>query len=91
MKVSFTPGPWVIPPKYTRISVWTEDGERHIADCKSESASAKENHANARLIAAAPDLLNALQRLLRMVENGANSGVVKLAAQNAISKALSDV
>ncbi len=57
----YTPGPW----KVSINSVgqrWVESGEENIALCIGENEQAT---ANARLIAAAPDLVEALDQLQR--------------------------
>ena len=57
----FTPGPW-----YTYQS--HKDVNRHIA-CKDGNSIAKEvHHANARLIAAAPEMYEVLSELLDTLE-----------------------
>ncbi len=75
MNTQHTPGKWEaaiidVPVADTGdydtvISVGTADG-KHLADCSSWAVSEDEAKANARLIAAAPDLLaaciNALER-----------------------------
>lgn len=60
-----TPGPW---RTFNGTDVFPDDGdregERQIADCAmSHAMPIDEEQANARLIAAAPELLEALQRL----------------------------
>jgi hypothetical protein len=56
----FIPGPWNIGTK-NGARVWSENGETLIADADvSESLRKEIKKANARLIAAAPDLLDAL-------------------------------
>ena len=58
-----TPGKWVADLCGQPI-VWSEDVPTHgVADC-SFQGSYEEGAANARLIAAAPDLLEALQDML---------------------------
>lgn len=70
----FTPGPWVVaeddasnrPARGTRVVVRaTDDTEFVLADCGA--ANNERGRANARLIAAAPDLYEALRA---MVLNG---------------------
>ena len=56
----FTPGPWKVS---ARDCVSAEYGR--IADCRSGYASATEDRANARLIAAAPEMLTALREVER--------------------------
>jgi hypothetical protein len=57
-----TPGPWSVSNGLS--TVWANDGERQIADCdKGPLRSAGEDLANARLIAAAPELLAALREI----------------------------
>jgi len=59
MNSTHTPGPWIVPDGGIRPTVYTEDGQ-HIAtlyDCGDVM------EANARLIAAAPDMYDALKAL----------------------------
>lgn len=57
-----TPGPWVI----SGSSIWNTETHRAIyaSGCKPISKRDEEGQANARLIAAAPDLLEALELAL---------------------------
>ena len=73
-KMRHTPGPWVVRTiDQSLATVETQDGEYIICnaaqlrgdDWKTEHAERK---ANARLIAAAPELLAALQRLVSVIE-----------------------
>lgn len=60
----FIPGPWNIGTK-NGARVWSENGETLIADADvSESLRKEIKKANARLIAAAPELLEALKDML---------------------------
>ena len=67
-----TPGPWDIHESEGRIEIHPADdidGLRVIADLVfGDTLSADECRANARLIAAAPDLLEALKQILPMAE-----------------------
>jgi len=71
----FIPGPWNIGTK-NGARVWSENGETLIADADvSESLRKEIKKANARLIAAAPDLLEALKVARHMiVEDGTPIG-----------------
>lgn len=66
-----TPGPWTVE-KFTRENDWDRmrarvtDGQDTIAQL-FDSAFEDRNHANARLIAAAPELLEALEQILEIV------------------------
>jgi len=65
-----TPGPW-IPLKGIFWSVENEDGYRIASLVESENIGLPSNddsQANAKLIAAAPDLLEALDRLTKWAE-----------------------
>lgn len=69
-----TPGPWHV---VNGVDVFTSLGAKnaegieepindgwHVADCAMEDLSYRESNANARLIAAAPDLLEALELIV---------------------------
>jgi hypothetical protein len=66
-KAMHTPGPWKIVTAWP-YEVRKGDGAtcHRIADCRDYNCIAytKENEANARLIAAAPDLLSALKKIV---------------------------
>jgi hypothetical protein len=62
MKTTFTPGPWSAgPPAWFRGQRSPEDGKRPITAGSSGVVANVYGEANARLIAAAPDLLEALR------------------------------
>ncbi len=99
MKTKHTPGPWEIgPQEFSRVKVYEkQQGSRRIvADCdlnelREMIGYRPEAEANARLIAAAPDLLAAVEALLRLpgISSFAadlDSDAVKL-AERAINKA----
>ncbi len=63
MKDKYTPGPWQVNSK-DPFQVCDSDGEsRGCAPIAYMEGTAAEKRANARLIAAAPDMLAALQRV----------------------------
>lgn len=68
----WTPGPWqvsCVSDGTRRRSVWTDEGPpAHIADVTN-------GEANARLISAAPDLYEALARIVDSVAKGASGDV----------------
>ena len=98
MTVKHTPGPWQWTQHFDpTISIY-KDGFGQIARLYDSSAGT--GKANARLIAAAPDLLEALQGILGYFDSGdgvsvsqatikAGSGEIK-AARAAIAKALEE-
>jgi hypothetical protein len=96
MSAQHTPGPWIknvvptsagsaitIQSADHRIAIIYVDGIRKGID--DELPRSIENRANARLIAAAPDLLEALQHL--MVAHGEQLDYAFQQAQDAIAKA----
>lgn len=56
--MNFTPGPWEIRPSFAGSQYL------HIKSPTSDSVACTESEADARLIAAAPDLLYALKSLM---------------------------
>lgn len=89
----FTPGPWALH-KYSSTTVQNEAG-RTVASCggyqdnMSDGAFAVENEANARLIAAAPELVEALRDMCAAAEYwaGCDEGVTPDAATSEIMSA----
>ncbi len=86
MKVKHTPGPWKIEPElfkyYFQI---TSDTGKKVASCHAGSNKHTDDQsdelcANARLIAAAPDLLEALQLLIAAERIGVKDGAKACAA-----------
>ena len=76
MIYSHTIGPWVAPvAKFGSkgCTVWTDDGLIKIADCQSATLAYGAAHANARLVAAAPDLLACVKRL---IEDGVSDALL---------------
>lgn len=92
-KTKHTPGPWHIglrQPSSDKFIYGSNGGE--VADCNMESNFPEENLANARLIAAAPELLEALRDALGSLieardEHDFNSACTIKIAQDAIAKA----
>ena len=71
-KIQYTPGPW--GKQYIESSKFNEYWS--ISSCRGDIAiqfnvgiGEKENQANARLIAAAPELLKALEKMVSILEN----------------------
>jgi len=82
-----TPGPWGTSGGK---GVYAESG-REIIFCahNTRSGSTEEKEANARLIAAAPELLAACQRLLALASEGVRAGdSAQGQAREAITKAI---
>lgn len=70
MKAAHTPGPWnaVNNDAGTALEIWDDDGQM-IANVQPQDPPAVE-HANAALIAAAPDLLAALREFTDVWDSG---------------------
>lgn len=92
MTTKHTPGPWTLDDRgYKYIVHKPGDGyiTRDICRMDSSTMAAFAQEANARLIAAAPDLLNAVLLLLGNPDNRISSADVN-AARAAITKATGD-
>ena len=91
-KMSHTPGPWVLHPTALHPAVRSvgtdETGPRRICTVGTMNGNPVDKE-NARLIAAAPDLLEALQNIIDSVDKGHAVILVPLAAnaRAAIAKA----
>jgi len=89
METKFTPGPWNVDPDYPGD---IQAGGAEIAtafdthDAVTTTADADTAIANAHLIAAAPDLYAALERVLRWQPNDSASDLVAV-AEAALSRA----
>lgn len=86
MSNEFTPGPWT--------AVTLDDAGREIAFALVQAGSRlymigpeNEHMPNARLIAAAPELLEALEGLLSIITDGLGNAAEAVAARAAIAKA----
>jgi len=79
--MSHTPGPWTVESDGTTLVM---DGQIVATAIAPDGARIDEQRANARLIAAAPDLLVALQAVLRVADRAT---VEFDAARAAIAKA----
>ncbi len=65
MSAQHTAGPWFVPAENAgsaATSVWARGGDVRVADCNSGAISLPGRQCDARLIAAAPDMLHALRR-----------------------------
>jgi hypothetical protein len=88
-----TPGPWrVIPPRIgAALTVYGLDGVFPVATtCSNTTPATMQAHregtvaANAKLIAAAPELLDALQDAVRLIEHlGGNAKLQRAAIEKA--------
>lgn len=86
-----TPGEWVIDWNVSRLDIFSADAKTLVASLRRSSLSSsidEEAKANARLLAAAPDLLEALKALMaRDLENRLNGFPEVAEARAAIAKA----
>ena len=71
MNTSHTPGPWTVKGRKMEARIYgnVEGGPVAVVPYVTEWASNQYDEANARLIAAAPELLAALQTLVQMTGN----------------------
>ena len=96
-KSKHTPGPWYWSNQYKTISrepTWSLIGEGGygILSCDGEENSPHgiNNESNASLIAVAPELLEALERMVALFDSGAWSHANVKDARAAIAKAMGE-
>lgn len=63
-----TPGPWTLCDRHIIVTPETHHYCTMVADCAVGGAGGKEQAANARLVAAAPEMLAALRGLRHVIE-----------------------
>ncbi len=88
-ETKWTPGPWELADKYNCTDVRAVDGP-YVADCNASAAiDWRTKEANARLIAAAPELYEALENLRKLydTDEGCRSMPEYQAAIAALAKA----
>ena len=88
-KQKYTPGPWVINYAVS-YSINSAKGDKHIAmvSCYKEKAYDEiENEANTKLIAAAPELLEACEMTLQFFVDNNRNGTYQLLLRRIIAKA----
>ena|SRR5271157_4352064 len=68
--MSYTPGPWEVRERWYIAKVGNSMSHAEVKCCLEIPATAKDEHeANARLMAAAPDLLEACKAMVARLEN----------------------
>lgn len=69
-----TPGPWVAEQTHSMLWIWDLPKQKIVMSCHNEVELKKrvieENKANATLIAAAPEMLEAMQEFVDRVDKG---------------------
>jgi NMD protein affecting ribosome stability and mRNA decay len=86
-----TPGPWQTEPQGEGArGHWLHDGEEEYVALACRRVSRSEEEANARLIAAAPDMFDALERLLDQRKAGFFTEYAWEAARAALARAKGD-
>lgn len=80
MKAKHTPGPWAANPIVTQVDAMSD----MLPICQllwpTDQRSEEETEANARLIAAAPDLLHALQMVRDADNDAGHDGLPRIPA-----------
>jgi hypothetical protein len=90
MNVKFSPGPWAIDGNANYLDVINGEGRiAMIDDSRSTGWNTPTVNANARLIAAAPDMYHALQDLIAYLGVDVDNGLDELLtnARDAVAKA----
>lgn len=84
-KKEHTPGPWKVRRDENVFDVITQNGNGITACSCADRIDVKEDEANARLIAAAPDMLSALKEAQEIIQR--TTGNVSWVVEKAIAKA----
>ena len=94
MTTAHTPGPWETDEGQHDVpyqNICITHGLNHICELWMDDAPVeefnREQRANARLIAAAPDLLAALQNMVRVADSLAHVGAARAAIAKATGRA----
>lgn len=74
-KTAHTPGPWVVDPCWDILGN-TDDGNGMVCQITTDAVPRAEAEANARLIAAAPGLLEALRAIIEDWDNGDDADAI---------------
>ena len=89
--MTHTPGPWALDGDINAMNLDVVSGEGRIAmiDCENDDLTDAEVVANARLMRAAPDLLEALSDIILSSDANCGDSLANAieAARNAIEKA----
>ncbi len=94
MKTQHTPGPWTYRQAYDNgepTAFEVDAGRGNVATVATGAGDVDREEANARLIAAAPDLLAALKQCTHFIENSGSAEeffITREAWRNAITKAI---
>ena len=72
MEAKHTPGPWAVWPHLDSYHIRGQEKDIAFTRPATETHMGKEEQANARLIAAAPDLLAALEELVQASYDSVN-------------------
>lgn len=65
METKHTPGPWKLSESASRVILGKSEHSGLMGVCVMQNAQSEHYDANARLIAAAPDMLTALEELFK--------------------------
>lgn len=89
MSGKHTPGPWTLDGCVSlgNLDVIYASGRITMMDCENDEVDDDTLLANARLIAAAPDLLAALNQIIELERRGGSSQSIRLVAAAAIKQA----
>jgi hypothetical protein len=84
-----TPGPWAVHPVRARVDAFNSGDALPVCELlwPTDERTEEETEANAALIAAAPDLLEALREAVKWIEESAEGEAATRMALDALAKA----